>query len=167
MMIRCWNDLAHFHVNNFSLSKCQLGLKRIDLLLQRWNGTNTSIHRVTNPGVCFIHHWTHCITSLVLRQFLQKLKFCLISKIHHFQSSLQGSLFLFSYIGYWVDFALWVSFFSWNIRGTAWFSKELVIKYIARHETLYLEITLLVGTFHVSLLLFVQKVSYLYKKIII
>lgn len=71
----CRRERAHPHAYHLSLCNCQLGLEGINLLLQRWNGSNTTINWVSDSSICFIHHWTHCITTLVLRQFLQILQY--------------------------------------------------------------------------------------------
>jgi len=65
--------LLHLDAEYLCLSHCKLHLKLRNLVLQMGYGSNTTIHRVPNSCMCFIHQTTHSIPSLVSRKFLKQL----------------------------------------------------------------------------------------------
>lgn len=60
----------HSHLDHLGLCQRQLGLEGINLLLEGRDGTHTSIHRIPDPCIRFIHHATDSIAALVDWQLL-------------------------------------------------------------------------------------------------
>lgn len=58
------------HVCNLSLCNRQLRLQDVNLLLQRWYSAGATIHWISHPCVCLVHHRTHRIPTLMLWQLL-------------------------------------------------------------------------------------------------
>lgn len=66
--------LLALHVYQLGLSLCELSLKLAYLFLKLADRSRAPVHRVSDPGLSFIHHAAHGVGALMLRKFLIKKK---------------------------------------------------------------------------------------------
>lgn len=72
--VRSWKNIntwsSILELQNLCSYHVQLSFENLNLLLQGWNSSHTTIHRISNPDICFVYQAIRRIKSLDFRYFL-------------------------------------------------------------------------------------------------